>query len=453
MFDELIQQLRAYPETYVITPQHPDYDDARIIYNRMHDAHPGLIVRSLHLDALRLTMNVAFKNHLALAIRGGGHHIGGFGTCHGGIVIDFSIFKDIHVDEHQRIVSVSPGARLADIDHALTPMGYVLPTGTVSQTGLAGLTLGGGIGWLIGLYGLTCDQLCGADVLLADGRLIQAEDPSHADLLWALRGGGGNFGIVTQFRYRLNPLPETICGMGMVPWALAPQILHELITYMETRCPASMTIAPVFMRDEAGQPSFRIDFCCANGTQDEVDSLLSLSNHIHWSDVRAWSFAAWQQTLDEAFIVPKRGYWKAAYCTSLSLEMIQTLCWAYEQSPPSQCTIMFEHLHGAFKSFDQSNSSFPLRQINFGVLLSARWIDASDDAMHIQWVRQTFTALDPHGTSGAYLNYTSADDPRAVETLLCNTLRKISRVKSHYDPQNLFNKNHNVRPQPTHGLA
>lgn len=443
---KIIERLSNKTTVDLITPQDERYESARLIYNRMHDCYPGLIVRTLDVDALRDVTAFAFKENLPLAIRGGGHHIGGFGTCNDGIVIDFSPFKHIQIDAENNIVSVAPGAHLADIDRVLCREGYVIPSGTISATGLAGLTLGGGIGWLIGKYGLTCDQLCGADVLLANGDLVRAEEEIHKDLLWALRGGGGNFGIVTRFRYHLNKLPVTVCGMGEVEWENAAEVMTKLVQFLHTACPPSLTVAPVFVKDKLGKPSLRIDFCCADGTDDDVSKIISLSDMIAWSNVREWTFPAWQKEFDATLSLPKRGYWKASYVESIAPGMIEQLCAAFDASPAGDCTIMIEHLHGAFKNYDLSVSAFPLRHTSFGLLFSARWVDPAEDQANISWVRQSFHAIDPNGTSQTYLNYTSADDMRAVQTLVSCTRSRIANVKMHYDPDNRFKRNHNVIP-------
>ena len=442
--DGLIELLSRRSTTDLITQSDTRYVSARLIYNRMHDCYPGLIVRTMDIDDLRTIISYAFTHDIVLAIRGGGHHIGGFGSCENGIVIDFSPFKDIHIDEDKKIAFVAPGVCLGDLDCVLSHSGYVVPTGTVSETGIAGLTLGGGIGWLIGKYGLTCDQLCGADVLLADGRFVRAEDPEHEDLLWALRGGGGNFGIVTQFRYTLNKLPKTICGVGLVSWENIPKVMVLLIKYLEESCPSTITMAPVFTKDKFGNPILRIDFCCADGIESDVIQLISLSKWIEWSDVREWQFSAWQKAFDQSFLPPIRGYWKAAYLEVLTPTIINSLCKSFEKSPLSKCSILIEQLHGVFKDYDQRSSAFPLRHSNYGILFTARWEKSEEDQVNINWVRQSFNAIDPQDLSGTYLNYTSADDLRAVQTLLSNT--KITRVKSCYDPNNNFKRNHNILP-------
>lgn len=441
----LIEASSHKPDIDLILKNDLRYDDARIIYNRMHDGYPGLIIRTLNVDYLRVVVDYAFKHHIVTAIRGGGHHIGGFGTCNDGIVIDFSPFKAITIDTTNHVASVSPGATLADVDRVLCQAGYVLPTGTVSETGVGGLTLGGGIGWFIGLHGLTCDQLIGADVLLGSGQLVRAEDPEHKDLLWALRGGGGNFGIVLNYRFRLNKLPQTICGMGVVAIEHATTVMGDLIHYLQSS-PREMTVAPVFTKDNDGRSMLRVDFCCAGDSWDEVNRLMELSPMISWSNVKAWDFPAWQKAFDQILLPPKRGYWKAAYLEVLTVEQIASLHAVFENSPEGDCTIMIEHLHGAFNDFTQDTSAFPLRHAKFGVLISARWIGEAGDRVNIKWVRDSFNTIDPDGASGSYLNYTSSDDGRAVRSLISANRDKIAEVKFRYDPDNCFKRNHNVLP-------
>jgi hypothetical protein len=306
--------------------------------------------------------------------------------------------------------------------------------------------LGGGIGWLVGKYGLTCDQLCGATVLLANGELVYASESEHKDLLWALRGGGGNFGLVLNFKFRLNPLPKTICGMGVVSSEHINIVMVDLIQYLENKCPPSMTVAPIFIKTESGNTNLRIDFCSADGTDEEVIALTSLSRHIAWSNVREWAFSAWQKEFDHAFLPPMRGYWKAAYLQNITPENIKAISMAFEKAPSFRCAILIEHLHGAFTKCDQIASAFPLRHCTFGILISARWEDMNNDEEYIGWVRNTFNQLDPKATSATYLNYTGSDDNRAIKSLMSGTLSKIATVKSIYDPHNYFKRNHNVLP-------
>jgi hypothetical protein len=442
----LIDELKKNAAVDLIGPEDPRYGESRLVYNRMHDRFPGVIVRTLEPGALQSIIGFAANHKVKVAIRGGGHHIGGFSTCNGGIVIDFSPFRKVVVDPERKLASVQPGTRLSDFDLALSSHGLVVPTGTVSDTGLAGLTLGGGIGWLVGKYGLACDHLCGADVLLADGRIVQAEAPEHRDLLWALRGGGGNFGVVLEFRYRLNPLPQVICGSGLVKWPDVPAVLASLMEYLTRECPESMSVAPVLFRNAAGARYLRIDFCYSGELPGEVDQLTRLSSAVEWRDLRPWQFKDWQKSFDQAFLPPLRGYWKAGYLQEIAPAALARLVGSFDKAPSPACSILIEHLHGAFKRSGADSSAFPLRNANFGILFSARWNDAEADRVHVEWAREGFSAIDPGGQSQAYSNYASEEDGRAIRSLMSASNAKISQVKSHYDPGNVFRVNHNIAP-------
>jgi FAD/FMN-containing dehydrogenase len=451
-FHELIKRL----EGKVITASDPEYHENRLVYNRMHDCKPALILHSLHLQDLREVLQFCRSEMVELAIRGGGHHIGGFGTTDGGILLDFSSFRDVKVDTRLSVASVSPGARLCDIDAALVANGYIVPTGTVSDTGIAGLTLGGGIGWLVGAFGLTCDHLVGADVLLADGRLVRAEDEEHEGLLWALRGGGGNFGIVLEFRFKLQPLPSIICGIGKVHWQHAASTLKRLLNYLRDDCPHSLTVAPLLAHDRDGHPFLEIDFCAANSDDDSVSRFLAQFPEAKWGEVGEWHFPNWQARFDGLFEPPMRGYWKASYSELISARAIEQICNAFEDAPTTRSAILFEHLHGAFRHYNTETSAFPLRLKNFGVLFAARWEDACNDNECIDWVRGAFKCLDPENSSATYVNYAGADDSRASLSLEDSSSKRLSILKAQYDPHNIFRRNHNISvhvTNPTQAIA
>lgn len=431
----------------LICPGDPAYEDCRKIYNRFHDHKPAALVQTRSVEALRRTIDVAADAGVEIAIRGGGHHIGGLGTTHGGIVLDFSPFREVVIDRERGCVRVAPGAQLGDLDAVTVPAGWVVPTGTVSQTGVAGLTLGGGKGWFTGPLGLTCDQLIGADVLTADGVVVKAEDAEHAQLLWALRGGGGNFGVVLEFRFRLNLLSRTYCGSLVVDWGLAQKSLARLIEYLGADCPRGLTVAPVFLRNASGRNELQIDFCYAGGDRELLRPLLDAVQPTQERDLRYWNFANWQSHFDAYFIPPMRGYWKASYRKCLSESAISALIDAYERAPGKRCSVTIEHLHGAFHEFDASHGAFGHRDVGFGVLASCRWDDPKDDDTSIAWVRQVIAAVDPTGESSSYLNYSALGDGRQADQLYGSNLKRLLGVKRAYDPNNVFRRNHNIRPQ------
>jgi hypothetical protein len=421
----------------------PHYEEARALYNRYHNLYPGALVRTLSPASIGGVIRFATDYNLPLAIRGGGHHIAGYGSCEGGIVIDFSPFRTVVINSAGGIIEVEPGARLGDVDRKLCPVGLVVPSGTVSDTGIAGLTLGGGIGWLVGRYGLTCDQLVGADLVLADGSLVRAEDPGHEDLLWALRGGGGNFGVVTRFRYKARALPFCVVGSATVCLRAAAATLTRAVDFLEASCPRNLTVAPILTRSADGEPLLSIDFCLAGGNDDVLSELSTAIGEAQWSIRRDGDYSRWQSSFDAIFQPPMRGYWKARYAEELTKGHIDELVGAMDSCPTRHSTILIEHLHGAFSDVDNESSAFPLRWARFGILLSARWHDPSQDHTCTTWVRESFARLDPLNNSATYSNYAGGDDSRALMTFDTSLTTRLCRVKTLYDPNNRFARNHN----------
>jgi FAD/FMN-containing dehydrogenase len=422
------------------------YQRARLLYNRFHDLYPAVLLRTRNGSAVADIVRFASDHDVPIAIRGGGHHIAGYGSCDGGIVIDFSPFRRVDIDRDTGIIEVEPGARLCDIDRKLCRRELVLPTGTVSETGITGLTLGGGIGWLVGRAGLTCDHLIGADVVLADGREVRAEDPGHFDLLWGLRGGGGNFGVVTRLRYRALPLPTVTVGSATVALERAATALEDTFSFLDSSCPRDLTVAPILTR-ASGVPKLSIDFCLAGGDECTLRSLSAAVGPAGWSIQRNADYQAWQSAFDSFFQPPMRGYWKAWYGSRPTKVQVSILIEALLCAPNDRSAILVEHLHGAFGDAGLESSAFPLRSARFGVLFSARWRERAGDALGITWVRNNFARLDPSSTSAAYSNYSTADDTRVLSSFTGDFAERLALVKCAYDPANVFAINHNIKPQ------
>lgn len=441
----LASALNALPGRLVL-PDHDDYDAARCIYNRFHDQHPAALLQTTDHATLRAALACARDHGIEVAIRGGGHHIGGLGSSEGGLVLDFSPFTQVTVDPAHHEVHLAPGATLAHLDRATAPCGRVVPGGTVSQTGVAGLALGGGKGWLTGLGGLTCDRLCGAQVMLADGSVHEVDERSDPDLLWALRGGGGNFGLVLQFRFRSLPLPPLTCGSYVVPWRHAAGALADLAVFLDADCPRTITVSPVIRRDDQGAPCVSLDFCAAGADAASLARLREAAGPCQEQDVGRWQHVDWQCRFDADFLPPMRGYWKACYKKTLATVDIEALLAAFERAPRPRSAITIEHLHGAFRDFDGQHAAFGHRTMSFGLLASTRWDSPRDDESRIAWVRDTVGRLDPTGDAPAYVNYSPSDDGRASSLLYGDHHARLAALKRRYDPENLFRRNHNVTP-------
>lgn len=414
----------------VIVPGNPQFDTARRVYNRLHDPRPLALVRTLNPNLLFEAAQDCERLGLALAVRGGGHHIGGGSGGDGGVVLDFSTFRGVSYCARTGACRVQPGARLGDVDRELARHGRVIPTGTVSDTGIAGLVLGGGIGWLTGALGLTCDHLTGADVLLADGRVIRTEEADPGGVLWALRGGGG-VGVVLEMRFRTAPLPVTAAGSILVTDNVAGALVR-LLDYLGAGCPRYLTVAPVLGRDAGGRVFMRVEYCCASGEGRAVAELLDRlpgATHAPFGG----SFVRWQAHLDKDFLPPQRGYWKACYLRDIPATEASALVAALLNAPSARTSILIEHLHGAFTEVDEISSAFPLRGARFGVLFAARWLDARYDEQNIGWVSESYHRLDPGDERPVYANYASPQDARAASSFSSEAREHLRRLRARYD--------------------
>jgi FAD/FMN-containing dehydrogenase len=438
--------LRSLPAA-IIEPDHPDYDDARALYNRVHDLYPLAIVRPLRLDDVAVCLGVMKASGCRVAIRGGGHHIAGFGSCDAGLVLDLSGHRDMRYDAVTGVAEVEAGARLADVDRALSVLGRIVPLGTVSDTGVAGLTLSGGIGWLVGMFGLTCDNLVGADVALADGTTVRAED--RPDLLWALRGGGGNFGVVLRFRFRTYPLPKFTVGSALVPIEHAGEALRRAFAFLRADCPPELTVAPMLTWRE--RPVMSIDFCHAQdsaaGSSYTIDRFRDAVCLGNWQEHVDADFVAWQSAFDANFLPPMRGYWRSAYYYDLADSALDVLIDHFAKSGCPNRSVLIEHLHGAFHA-PSLPGAFAMRGMRFGVLWSARWPMREADEENIAWVRDAFDRIQSHtGTQPiSYANYAFASD-HDVRVRSATDFALLRKIKTYYDPDNFFARNHNIPPE------
>ncbi|KRP61021.1 FAD-dependent oxidoreductase [Pseudomonas orientalis] len=441
----LLRTRHGQESVELLFPGEPGYDEGRQVYNRIHDLHPLVIVRSLNQAVIRAVLKVVADNQLELAIRGGGHHIAGFGSTEGGVLLDFSPFNGVQLDMLLGIARVQPGARLRDVDTELCPQGYVVPTGTVSDTGIAGLTLGGGIGWFVGTLGFTCDNLVGADVMLASGEVVRAEDPLHHDLLWGLRGGGGNFGVVLEFRYRLSKLPKVYCGSITVASHDVSRVLPQLAAYMEQVCPANLVLAPVFTQSaESNQYLLSIDFCLSN--YQSMDAIKALETALNLAGSHKFitdDFREWQGWFDERFQPPMRGYWKSVCLDEFNSRTMDTLLTAASCMPGERCSITVEHLNKSRRLAETSDSAFPLKSRGYGILFSARWAEAEDDITFVHWVKSAALELAGSEEVSSYSNYSLADSSSRTTFSGSDNERLIS-IKMRYDANNIFRRNHNI---------
>jgi FAD/FMN-containing dehydrogenase len=435
----------------------PGYDQARTIWNAMIDRKPALIAQCYGAADVMNAVRLAKDNNLLVAVRGGGHNIAGNAVCDGGLMIDLSPMKSVRVDVAAKRAWVGPGATLADVDKETLSFGMVLPTGINSTTGIAGLTLGGGYGWLTRKFGLTLDNLMSADVVTASGEMVRASAMENADLFWALRGGGGNFGIVTNFEFKLHAMnPQVHSGLVAHPFADARSVLRQYREAMDTgpdelTCWVVMRKAPPlpFLPEEWHGKEIAVLAMCYCGDADKAEAatarLRSIGNPIA-DVVGPHPFTGWQQAFDPLLEPGARNYWKSHDFSTLSDAAIEVLIDAVGKLPGPECEVIIGHVGGAAGRVAVDSTAFPQRDAHFFMNVHGRWRDPMMDLKCIDWARNLFEAAKPHSAGTAYVNFMPADETDRVEMAYAGNFRGLSEIKRRYDPQNLFRMNQNIKP-------
>jgi hypothetical protein len=433
-----------------MTPSDVDYDSSRCVYNTMIDRYPAVIAQCVRPEDIRQCLRLAGSHDLPVAIRAGGHSAAGYAVCDGGIVIDLSPMKQIVIDPDRAIARVHPGVTWAELDQASQRLGLAVPGGTVSSTGVAGLTLGGGIGWLMGKYGLTCDSLIGADLVTAEGALMTTNESHNPDLLWGLRGGGGNFGVVTSFVFQLYKVREVLAGSLVIPLAQAGEGLGTLRD-LSGLVPDELTVCPTFITADGGKQYLSIDLCYAGAEADGARLISHLARRLHpaANTVRQQPYLQWQQFLDPIFDTPLRGYWKSCFLDTVSDRAIELIIDLYQQAPSTRSTLILEHFHGRMTRLDNAASAYGNRNRPYSILIAARWEAAADDTANIGWTKHLHAAVSEFSHGGGYLNYMGAEDNETVRASYGDSqYQRLVDLKCRYDPGNLFHHNQNIVPDP-----
>lgn len=450
----------------LLAPGAPGYDEARAVWNAMIDHRPALIVRCA--GAADVMQGVAFarRHRLRLAVRGGGHHVGGFSVCDGGLVLDLSAMRGVRVDLAARTAHVDAGATLADVDHETQAHGLATPLGINSTTGVAGLTLGGGFGWLTRRLGLTIDNLVAADVVTADARMVRATHDENRDLFWAIRGGGGNFGVVTRFELALHRVgPQVLAGLIVLPIAQGKAALarwRELAMTLpeETSVWVVMRRAPPlpFLPPEVHGTEVLAFAVCHGGDptsgQRALAAVRGLGTPVG-EHVGMQPYTAWQKALDPLLAWGARNYWKTHNFVSIPDAAIDVALSGIRALPGDACEVIVAAVGGAPQRVPRSDSAYSARDARFVMNVHARWSGAAEDARHVGWARQLFAALEPHASGGAYVNFMTADESARVPSAYgAETFSRLAAIKAVWDPENLFRANHNIAPRAaTDGLG
>jgi FAD/FMN-containing dehydrogenase len=442
----------------LVRPSDPDYDQARTVWNAAHDRRPALIIRCAGTAGVVRGVEFARSEGLELAVRGGAHSIAGFSTSDGGVVLDLSPMKGIRVDPITRRAVAQAGLTWAEFDHETQAFGLAVTGGLVSSTGIAGFTLGGGIGWLLREYGLTCDNLLSADVVTADGQLVTASEHEHPDLFWALRGGGGNFGVVTSMEFRLHPVgPIVFAGPVFYAGPDAVQVLRGWRDLTKTMPDQLTTLAniliapPVPFLPEAthGQPIVGIIGVYAGSVEDGAKAAEPLR---HLAEPLAdlmgpMPYTAMQSLLDPLWTSGAQNYFTGALLTELTDEGIDTLLARHTTGHAPVRELHLHHCGGAMARVPASATAFAHRNAAYVLNIIARSPDRTGFPEHVEWARATHQAMDPWTTGGAYVNFTSESREDKVQASYPpDTYSRLVAVKDRYDPTNLFQLNQNIRP-------
>jgi FAD/FMN-containing dehydrogenase len=456
---ESLDGLRAALRGSLALPDDPGYDVARTLWNGMIDRRPAAIVRAAGAGDVIQAINFARDNRLLLAIRGGGHNIAGKAACEGGLMLDLSPMKSVRVDPALMQARVEPGALLSDFDRETQAFGLSTPTGINSTTGMAGLTLGGGFGWQSRKRGLTIDNLLGVDVVLASSEFVQANAKDNADLFWAVRGGGGKFGIVTSFEYRLHKLgPEVLAGLIVYPFDQAHQVFEGYRAFT-AKAPDEMTAwlvlrkappLPFLPAGVHGKEVVVVAFCwigdMARGK--ELAAQLRSFGTPAGEHVGAMPFVTWQTAFDPLLAPGARNYWKSHDFKALSGDVERLLCEAVGRLPTDECEAFIGHLGAAVNRVAADSTAYPHRDVEYIVNIHTRWREPGDDTRCITWARGLFDALTPHATGGVYVNFMPEDESQRVAAGAYGpNYARLAKLKTRYDGANLFNLNQNIRPQ------
>jgi FAD/FMN-containing dehydrogenase len=443
-----LDELGAAMRGKVLLPGDDGYDRARRIFNAMVDRRPAVIAHCAGAADVVCCVNFAREHGLPLSVHGGGHSVAGTAVCEGGLMLDLSGMKGIRVDPSRRIVQAQPGLLLGEFDRETQAFGLATTTGVVSMTGIAGLTLGGGVGWLNGKHGLACDNVLAADVVTADGRLLTVSAEEHEDLYWAIRGGSGNFGVVTSFTYRLHNVGPVLAGGVSYPFAKVREALQFYHEFART-CPDELTTIGSLWTGDDGKPGFSVGVCYAGDLEDgerAVRPLREFGPPLE-DGIQPMAYCALQSGADAGFPSGWQHYWKSAWMTDLSDAAVDVMLHFLATKPSPATGISLQQMHGAAARVDTAATAFPHRGGNrYDFLILSQWSDPADSAANIQWARACFAAMEPFLERGVYVNDLGDEGEDRVRAAFGSNYDRLATVKQKYDPTNLFRVNQNVRP-------
>ncbi|HEX9786742.1 MAG TPA: FAD-binding oxidoreductase [Candidatus Binatia bacterium] len=452
---EALEKVKGTIKGRVLSPNDASYDEARQIWNAMIDRRPAAIVQAADSGDVAPAIKFARDNALEISIRGAGHNIAGNAVCDNGVMIDFSNMRNVRVDAEKKRAYVDPGVTLADLDEATQKHSLATPVGINSTTGIAGLTLGGGFGWLTRKHGMSIDNLMSVNVVTADGKKLRASEKDNPDLFWAIRGGGGNFGAVTEFEFALHPVgPEILAGLLVFPFAQAKQVLTQYRQFANT-APEELSVwvvlrqappLPFLPQNVHGKEVVVLPIFYAGAEGQKLIERLRTFGDVLGEHIGAQPYTEWQKAFDPLLTRGARNYWKSHNFTELSDGALNAIIEYAGKLPSPQCEIFIGHIAGAANRVAPDAMAYAHRDARFVLNVHGRWDSAAQDTSCIEWARAVFTASAPYASAGAYVNFMTEEEGGRVAAAYGSNYDRLVQIKKRYDPENVFHFNQNIKP-------
>jgi FAD/FMN-containing dehydrogenase len=446
---ERLETLRSGFSGTLLQPDDDAYDEARSVHNGLIDRRPALIARCQGVADVTDAIGFAQDSGLEICVRGGGHNVAGRAVIDGALMIDLSAMKGVRVDPVAARVHAQGGVLWGELNRETAVHGLAVTGGVISTTGIAGLTLGGGIGWLMPTLGIAIDNLISVDLVTAEGESIIASESSHPDLYWALRGGGGNFGVATSFEYRLHPLRQVVGGLVAHPLPAARDLLRFVREFSRDLPDELMIVAGLVHAPDGSGVKLAAVVVCHCGTGDQANT--DLKPLLEFGEpavvqVGPMPYPVMNTILDAGYPKGALNYWKSTFLTELSDDVIDIVVESFENVPSTMSSMIFEHFHGAVTRVAETATAWPHRQDGFDLVITAEWLDPAATDENIAWTKSLYAQLEPHASGRRYVNYLDDDDADAVAAAYGPNLARLADVKRRYDPGNVFHHNHNIPP-------
>ena len=445
--------LRAQIAGSVLSPSDPEYENARRIHNGLIDRRPALVARCHGTADVQAAVRFARERGLEIAVRGGGHNVAGNAVCDGGLMIDLSAMRGVHVDPRARRARAQGGATWGDYNRETQLHGLASTGGVVSTTGVGGLTLGGGLGWLMGKHGMAVDSLRAVELVTAAGEVVRASADEHPDLFWAVRGGGGNFGVATWLEYELYPVGPTVTGwLDAQPFSAARDVLRFYRDFTASLPDELTAFAGVLHAPDGSGIKLAAIIACHAGSLEAGAAAVAPVKRFGspvMDVIGPMPYTAVNMLFDAGFPPGALNYWKSNFLAALGDAAIDTMIERFAATPSPMSGLLLEHFHGAATRVGPTETAFPHRAVGYNFLTVGEWVDASATAANVAWAREAYAAMAPHFSAGRYGNYLNADEvgeDSAVSAAFGPNWKRLREVKRRYDPDNTFHLNQNIKP-------